>query len=229
MTGLQEWVALPSKWIEDGGLKSFRWTNGGASNITALMALIAITHRTDPATGSCRMTYDDLCLTTGVSRASLSKGLTVLEQQGIIKRWGNGRSTYENLNFDMTTGWCKLPAKRLYQDREIVAFREFRLRRKVELNALKLYLLFASRRDRQTNLAIISYDKITEYTGIQRPDIKSAVSFLASLSLVYVEHLQSRTSEYGISNAYRLSGLNNHTHMGNIGRRIYNDPDAFNI
>ena len=226
---LKEWVALPSRWIEDGGLKSFRWVDNGAANTAALMALIAVAHNIDRETASCRMTYDEICLATGISRASLSAGLSLLESRGIIRRWGNGRSTYQLLNFDMTAGWCKLPAKKLYIGNEIAAFREFRLRSKTELYALKLYLLFASRRDNEFNVARISYDKITEYTGTPRPAIKSAISFLASLSMIYVEHLPSNANEYGISNAYRLNGISDRTHMGNVGRRLASESIAHEL
>ena len=40
MKPLPKWVRLPSEWINDGGLKIFRWERGiGADNIAALMAL----------------------------------------------------------------------------------------------------------------------------------------------------------------------------------------------
>jgi hypothetical protein len=112
---------------------------------------------------------------------------------------------------------AKLPARRLYPGGRY-AFAEFKLRKRTELNALKLYFLFAARRGRDTNIANISFDKIEEYASIERPDIKAAMSMLAALSLVYVEHRPILQNEHGIANAYRLAGFDSYTHMRTRGR-----------
>ena len=102
------------------------------------------------------------------------------------------------------------------------AFSEFKLRSEIELVALKLYFLFVARRTAATNLAVITYDKITAYTGVERDKIKPAPSLLASLSLVYVEHVKIRETNnpYGLANAYRLAGLDSYRHMGTTGRGL---------
>jgi RIO-like serine/threonine protein kinase len=106
----------------------------------------------------------------------------------------------------------------MYAGGRILAFDEFKLRKVVELDALKLFFLFVERRDKRTNLANIGYEKIHQYTGIKRERIKSAISFLASLSLVYVEQLPSQTNSFGISNAYRIVGIDSFNHRGTRGR-----------
>jgi len=88
------------------------------------------------------------------------------------------------------------------------------------LDALKLFFLFIARRGNDTNLANIGYDKIEEYTGIKRVRIKTAISFLASLSLVYVEHIQSRINPNGVSSAYRIVGIDSYNHMGTRARNF---------
>ena len=56
---LPPWTKLPSRWIEDGGLEAFRWTQGkGADNLAALMGLTVISHHVDPDSGVARLTYD---------------------------------------------------------------------------------------------------------------------------------------------------------------------------
>lgn len=224
---MQKWVHLPSGWIENEGLKAFQWKVGGSDNTAALMALIAIAHRADQATGLARVTFDDLCTAIDISRAKLSKGLSLLESRKIVERWQNGRSWFRLAGYNPTGGWCKLPAAPLYTGPVIEAFRHFRLRNKVELNAIRLYLLFAARRGRDTNLANISLDKITDYTEIRRHDIKAATSLLAGLSLAYIERVPSNANEFGVANAYRLAGLESGVHMGTIGRRLTaHDYDA---
>ena len=74
------------------------------------------------------------------------------------------------------------------------------------------------RRNKDTNLANISYDKIAELSGIERHHIKSAISLLIVNRLVYVEHVQSEVSEHGIANAYRLPHIDPYSHMGTKGR-----------
>jgi hypothetical protein len=72
---LREWVRFPSKWIQDGGLKQLRWSGGGtrgADNTAALMTLTAIAHHADDERGLAKLTYDQLCTITGLSRAKLA-------------------------------------------------------------------------------------------------------------------------------------------------------------
>lgn len=222
MMPLREWVSLPTGWISENGLTQFRWTQGeGADNTAALMTLIAIAHHAEQKTGQARLTYPQLCKVLKISRAKLSNGLTLLQDRGIIRRWVDGRSSIQLVGYDLAQGgWCKLPAKSLYAGSSIDAFTHFSLRLPTELNALKLYLLFATLRDRKTNMANISYDKITRYAGVRREDIKAAIGMLAGWSLAYVERVPSTANDHGMANSYRLAGLDAHTHMGTIGRKL---------
>jgi hypothetical protein len=148
----------------------------------------------------------------------LSNGLDVLERIEVVKRTPEGRSSYMLTNYDRRIGWAKLPAKSMYSVGSIVAFQDFRLRRATELDALKLFFLFVARRGGDTNMANIGYDKIRDYTGIERGKIKPGISFLASLSLVYVEHVPSKTNAHGVASAYRIAGVDPYSHMGTRGR-----------
>jgi hypothetical protein len=56
--------------------------------------------------------------------------------------------------------------------------------------------------------------------------IKTGISFLASLSLVYVEQVPSKTNSFGVSSAYRLVGLDSYNHMGTKGRGNLQDDAA---
>lgn len=215
-----DWVRLPSERINNGWLKDLRWERGrGADNVSALMVLIAIAHLADQDTGQAFATYEAIAKATHLSRAKISAGLDVLERQDVIARNVDGRSTYQLIDFDLGGGWSKLPAKRMYTS-GITALKDFTLRRSAELNAMKLYLLFVARRDNGSNLTNISYDKITAYSGIDRSKIKQALSVLVLAGLVHVERMPSDISDYGVSNAYRLSHLNPHTHMGTRGRAM---------
>jgi hypothetical protein len=220
---IKQWVPLPSQWINDGGLAALRWKHGGegADHVAALMALTIIAHAADSDTGAARVTYDHFCATTLLSRAKISKGLEVLERIEVIEREpDDARSTYKLAKFDPNGGWAKFPARSMYSAGVIAAFADFQLRRVAELDALKLFFLMVARRNRSTNIANIGYDKIVDYTQINRGRIKTAISFLAAHSLLHVERIPSMLSADGVSNAYRVVGIDPYAHMGTRGRAM---------
>ncbi|MDX0503603.1 hypothetical protein GOC80_13305 [Sinorhizobium medicae] len=209
-----EWVRLPTEWIEQKRLQEFTWKKGeGGSQIAALLALIAIAHRTDDE-GLARMTYDQFLLIAGMSRATVAAGLDVLENRGLLIREPQGQSTFQLVDFKLSEGWAKLPAKGLYQRGELLFAHRFGKRSQGELYALKLYLLFVSRRDRKLNLALLSYTAITEYTGLQRHQIRQGLDVLALNGMIHVERTESWESNVGRANAYRLAHLDGYRHRG---------------
>jgi DNA-binding transcriptional ArsR family regulator len=214
-------------WIAGHGLADFKWSNGGpgSDQVAALMMLVAIAHGADRESGLVRLTYDEITERTSLSRAKVSRGLAVLEERKLVTRWTDGRRSIIRLaNYDPTAGWAMLPVRSMYSGGRIRAFDDFRLRRVVELDAMKLFLLLVQRRDRKSNLAIISYDRIEDYTGIARQRIKSAVSFLSAFPLVYVEPQPSVQSQFGVSNAYRIVGIEPRIHQGTVGRTMIQQP-----
>ncbi|KAB2912689.1 MAG: hypothetical protein F9K29_18170 [Hyphomicrobiaceae bacterium] len=216
---LPEWTKLPNEWIEGHGLKELRWIAGqGADNLAALMTYTVILNHIEPAGGSANLTYDALCEMTSLSRAKISRGLDVLSGFCLIERGAGGRSGYQVRNYNPDTGWVKFPARGLYGNGTVRAFTSFRLRHRAELDAMKLYFLFASRRDRRSNMAKISYDKIEEYSGVSREHIKRALTILGANSLVHIEHVPSGAYADGVASAYRLVHLNSRQHMGTWGR-----------
>lgn len=217
---LQPWVKLPNRWIEDGGLHQFRWTHGqGADELAALLALAVISHHADATTGVAYLTYSRMGEVTGLSRAKLSAGLSVLEERSLIERQPAGRSSYRIEDYNPQVGWAQFPARGLYKNGVIPTFTDLNLRHRAELDALKLYYLFASRRDRNTNKAHISYLTIEEYSGVHHDSIRRALSLLAVAGLVHVEQGSSGQYEGGVSNAYRLAHLHPRSHAGTTGRR----------
>lgn len=152
-----------------------------------------------------------------LSREKVANGLAILISMGIIEPLE--RSTYLIKNFDPDRGWAKLPARGLYNGSRIEAFATFRLRTRSELDAMKLCFLVVARRGNDTNMANISFEKITEYSGVRAQRIKAATSLLAALSLAYIERVPSESNEFGMAQAYRLVGLDSRNHMGTRGRR----------
>jgi hypothetical protein len=182
------------------------------------MALTALSHHIDADNGIVRLTYNELCDITSLSRAKLSAGLATLAWRGLIEREPDGRGSYRLANYNPERDWAQFPAKGLYHNDTIAAFDHFRLRLPAELDALKLYFLFTSRRSRKTNLAFIGYEKIEEYSGVARNNIKRALALLSSVNLVYPEHIPSQQNEQGVANAYRLVHLDTRRHLGTTVR-----------
>jgi hypothetical protein len=148
----------------------------------------------------------------------VARALKVLQERQLITRpTDGGRSAFGLANHDQVP-WAKLPFRSMYEQGRIAAFDQFKLRKVIELDAVKLFLLYAQRRDQGTNLANISYDKIEEYTGVARVRIRHAISFLVSHLLIHVEQIPRRHADVGISHAYRLVGIDSHIHMGTRGR-----------
>jgi hypothetical protein len=100
-----------------------------------------------------------------------------------------------------------------------MAFSSFKLRSPTELHALMLYFFFATRRNDAINMALISYDKITEYTGLHRTHIAAAISLLIHSNLVHVHQVPSEKHDGRFARGYRLTLLNGYIHMGTRGRR----------
>jgi hypothetical protein len=225
---LQSWVKLPTGWItDDKGLRGLRWTaDQGANNLAALMMLVVIAHHADPELGLARLTYNQLGDFAGLSRAKVSGGLTVLEERRLVERRATGRSSFQLISYDPSKRWGKLPARRLYTNGRIGFFASMTLRKSAELHALKLYLLFVAMRDNSINLAKISYDRIEDYTDINRYHIKPALSVLAANGVVHVENVPA-SGDYGVANAYRIAFIDDRRHFGTTLRNQTNIADLF--
>lgn len=211
-------VKLPVRWIDAGGLKLFKWRQSGSDETAALMLLAVLAHHMNPEDGSVRLTYDQLCHATSLSRAKVAGGLAILEARGLIERVARQRSGYLILDYNAQANWAKLPVRGLYRGDRVHAFTEFKLRSRVELDAIKLYFLFAARRHKELNMAPISYEKITEHAGVANDRIRPALNILAVNDLVHTERFTSTRAEGGIAHAYRLTHLDGNRHLGTIGR-----------
>lgn len=105
-----------------------------------------------------------------------------------------------------------------------MAFKEFKLRKQVELNALKIYFLIAALRDNQENVARVSYKKISEYTGVSEGSIRSALTFLVHCQLIHIDNdpLKEKVSEERKLQDY--SAYEDVTRSLNIYRLVHVEP-----
>ena len=219
MKKLREWVKLPTAWIQAEGLKTFRWSaEFGSDNLAALMALTAVAHHTDLESGIAEMTYDELCAACSLSRAKLAAGLRILHERQILTREPRGRGSYGLAGFDPSAHWAKFPCSGMYRADRIGLFGGFHLRSPVELHAVKLLFLFAARRDRFSNVARLSYDKIVDYSGIGREHVRSGLDKLINHDLVRIERSPGIANEHAMATSYRLALIDPYRHAATTGR-----------
>lgn len=224
---MKEFVKMPSYWITDQekpGLRQLNWGGqNSAGKIAALMLYIAIAHNakreSDQLPAIAKLSYSDFEDIVGIGgRATISAGLKKLEELEIVKIDKRNRTNVYQLNeHPSKKGWAKLPYKHLYLAEQIKVFAGFSLRRKTELNALKMYLLVAAFRNNISNHTVISYEKINLYTGIAENDIRGAISLLVVNDLIHVDRDLDEEDIAKSKNIYRLVGLKGR-HLGNLSK-----------
>jgi hypothetical protein len=212
MPSLSTLQALPKiQWSSDDGLAP-------ASSTVALMVYVILHFSADEviehgvwdmplkklvATAS----YDQLMSATGGrSRSLISDALPRLERLGLITREGSNQKRRYVLKVEAR--WFKLPCQAIVQHGVVVPFKNFTLRSRHELNALKLYLYLAARRDNVKVFSLASYENISSNTGVPERYIPKALNILAVTNLLHdvkQERDASRDQGYG-PNHYYLTG-----------------------
>lgn len=226
MTRKISWKPCPTRKINAGLLRQFHWNDGGrAKHLAALMCWVVIVHEANED-GFAKVTYDYFQATTGLGRTSISDGLKVLIDFNIVERGGKlghyllsdftQQKENEAKQFieNQSRPWGKLPVKRLYSGQSIRMFNAMTRRQKAELDALKLFFLIVARRDRRNNSANMTYDQIGGWAGIPKGRVGAAITVLAANHVVLVSEQSSNQSDFGISNSYRLVGVDSYLHRG---------------
>jgi hypothetical protein len=217
MTPALFWGRFPSDWVYGGGLKAFSWKTDGSAGTAALRLYTVLAHWLQEDDGIVRVSYDTLMPNANLSRESVSRGLDLLQGQGLIERGVAGRSSFRFRGYDPKRGWAKLPARRLYQRGTFVPFSKWTMRGVAELDAIKLYLFIAACRDNEQNATFTNYIHIKEGAAIPSdPRITGGLSLLTVSGLLYTTELAREG--YGYSRSYRLIGLDSHRHGGTTGR-----------
>lgn len=220
------WIKMPTNWIHKDGLRAFGWSVrsvkvSNAHKIAALQLYVAIamtcedmeiTNQEGPSLTcfASSLTYNRLQVMTGLSRASVAGGLSLLEEKEIIKVFREGRKNYYSpADYNGVSGWCKVPYRRLLNDQgNVTAFHAFKLRRKAELHALKLYLYLCYARPNTSHFTMASYEAINKATGIPEKFIPAAYTVLVGTGLL--SHIDKSAEEGAtnkrMANSYYITG-----------------------
>lgn len=223
---------LPSWWLSNKGewgdeirhtLAELHWRDHRAAGICALLILIMLATRLNevvraarkaglPDTDTVSVTWTELQRATGHARATVGKGIMLLESWGVIKVTKVGRANrYQLVRVHTPGDWCALPLTFPEKNGDAVSRFHALPSTQLGLNALKLYIVLLARRSTQYNTAALSFNGIIRWTGIRREDIRKAWGFLDGQQLAAVSTLRdprhSKLSEDDQSQRYAIVGL----------------------
>ncbi len=220
------WAKFPSKWLnltlheEDAlrPLKGLEWRGHRNAAVAALVILMLLAIRlnqsrrgrelVDAGEAEVAVTWDDMRAQTGFARATIGKGIALLEATGAISVRKSGRvNLYTLKGVGEKGGWCQLPQAYLLNAFGGLSHLKGAETNRVVLNGLKIYVLLLALRRQQFNTAAVSYSGITRHTGVRRADISKALSWLVSLELVHVSEDTDSRSQEDFSRRYRIEGL----------------------
>lgn len=201
-----------------GRLEWRQHKSGATAALLILFALSIISNRAQRRDGLRRdekvtATYEHIQEMVPLSRKLIADGIQLLVMVEAISVDRDGRKNVYTLSGIETPGnWCQLPQQHIQNGcRHLQRLQFFvdQIRRKTSLHALKLYMLLLTFRDRHTNFAAISYEKVSEYTGMRREEIRVAIQLLISSSLCrqLKKEEAENAGEERSHNRYMICGL----------------------
>ncbi len=211
------WHRLPTAPVL-AALPHMIWSSAGgekpAAETAALMLFVALNFMASTAVDEQNQfhavaegTYVDLGEATGLSRALISAGLQRLQTLGLIAPEGSHQKRRYKITWPAEHRFFKLPCQAITNGNVIVPFKNFTMRSKHELHAMKLYLYFASIRTNHLPYSMASYETIFERTRIPERDIRRAISVLICAGLLEgVDREHSKTRGVNEPNKYYLKG-----------------------
>lgn len=211
------WHRLPTAPVLEA-LPQMTWSRAGgvqpAAETAALMLFIALNFMVSTSTDEQNQfhavaegTYVDLGEATGLSRALISAGLQRLQALGLIAPEGSHQKRRYKITWPAEHRFFKLPCQAITNGNVIAPLKNFTMRSKHELHALKLYLYFASIRGNYLPYSMASYETIFARTRIPERDIRRAISVLIGAGLLEgVDREHSKTRGVNEPNKYYLKG-----------------------
>jgi len=176
---------MPSPWIKDyNGLMSFRISS--QHSFSALKIYLFLLCDKFP-------TYDDIENNTFVARGEIKSSLNLLQKEKLITVTRSCAGNVYRILGNVESRFAQVPTAIFnYSLLQYFTLKHSVIqqnqRRQTALDALKLYYLFLAIRNNRDNRARIGYDKIVEYTGIQRKNIRRSISLLIEIGLINCEN-----------------------------------------
>jgi DNA-binding transcriptional ArsR family regulator len=223
MTPTLKWGRFPSEWMKNNRLRDVLWKRYGTRGTAGLRVYLILAHRLIEEDGVVKATYDEIEQAANLSRQSVSHGLDVLEDLGLIERGAKGRGTYKFCDYDPERGWAMVPSRPLYSKGQFRPFKDWTLRKMAEFDALKIYLFIAAARDANVNETFTKYENIKKATGVPDSRITAGLSLLTVSGLIHA--IEIDRDGFGMSRSYRLIGLDTRRHAATAGRANMGQAD----
>lgn len=221
------WAKMPCTWQTDANFhEKLRYS--ASSNllvnrsppgeaIAALKLYVALCLKANfktgnylPDTGCVQRSISQLCELVGLSRPMVIKGLRKLRDWQIVEVKGGRPAIYHITDYETAKYWTKLPRAHLFNDDKEKCIKRLSAmsnRSKTTLHSLQMYLYLAAIRDKKSDLAKVTYDRLAKVLCIARNDVSKAISTLVGFELISVR--QAGPDEFlgeRPSNIYRLRG-----------------------
>jgi len=190
-----EWAKMPKEWILREELALHKDTANQSEIIQAYKTFICIAlhanfhpNKEFERAGSAKISYSQLELMTGASRAVVAKGIARLEKMELVEIDKSlNTSVYTLVDYDTkNVSWAKLPKRYLLRAEGTTILTRFPTRQRMTLHSLKLYLALLSFQDRFRASTLLNYNSIEDYTGINRRFIAATISNLVAHDLIHV-------------------------------------------
>ena len=182
--------------------------------IAALRLYLVLCCRADYKSGEAAVTYPELMKLAHMSRPIVARSITRLVTAGLIRKKEQHRKEGSVIiieRWNEAYGWGKIPKLKLYDGNEagqMLLLAQFNFS-KASFHAIKVYVALMAFRDRSAEgLAVISYDKIAQVTGIARSYVAEAVNQLYAMDLISYRpgHFNSGSAD-DKTNQYIIKGL----------------------
>lgn len=202
-----QFAKCPTWWIRNGILaEEFKGGRCVGESIAGLKCIIAIAHNVNFYTLEAELSYDALGKATGLSRPMISKGLSLIENCGIVKIERLYRNKYTLLECDDDDKWAKIPLDFLKKELSSIPNRG-----RVTLFALKFYLQLLADRPNKSTIMYMTYGTIRDKVGTQQRDIKPSIDMLFIHNLISVAKSEDQVLGGGKvaykKNEYTIRGI----------------------
>lgn len=182
---LRAYGRMPRRWIKDQrGLKYFKISY--QYSFSALKIYLFLVCYEFP-------TYDDIENNTFVARVEIKPSLILLQEAKLITVTRDITGNIYSILGGVESWFAQVPTA-IFNNSLLQHFTlkhsiiQQDQRRQTAIDALKLYYLFLAIRNDSDNRAMIGYDKIVDYTGIQRKNIRRSISLLIEIGLINCEN-----------------------------------------
>ncbi|EKL0057007.1 hypothetical protein VXG39_004805 [Vibrio parahaemolyticus] len=194
----QRFGTLPNWWFRNGKLFSELKANQAGEGIAVMKCLLAMSVLIDFYTKDVDASITDFEKITGLSRPMVIKGISRLQNLGIIEvDKTNYRNNYKFVVKADDSRWAKVPLNITRKKLSQISNRGT-----APFVALKVYItLLSLRRNEEVNIKL-THEKIREYTRVQPNQIRAGLDVLFSYSLL---HLLPK--EENMSNEYQILGI----------------------